>query len=91
MPYLFIAPVHLIVTTYLVYREVGWVSFLLAVFVLLQLPLNYASAKLFAKTRLVVALYPGSYGGKERGGGGEDIGGEERRREGRRREGGEGR
>ncbi len=48
-PYIFwIAPVHLVVTLYLIYLELGCSSFVIMVFILLQIPMPISLAKLFS-------------------------------------------
>ncbi|XP_064396708.1 ATP-binding cassette sub-family C member 4-like [Halichondria panicea] len=51
-----IAPIHLIVVTYLVYAEVGWSAFLVTGFVLLQVPLQILISKVFSRYRFRSAL-----------------------------------
>ncbi len=43
-----IAPVHLVVTLYLIYLELGCSSFVIMVFILLQIPMPISLAKLFS-------------------------------------------
>ena len=50
-PYLWVAPLHLVAFTYLVYQEFGWSVFLASGFLLLQIPLQIGMAKLFVYLR----------------------------------------
>ena len=52
--YIWIVPIHLVVFTYLLYAEVGWIAFLATAFVLLQIPLQICFARLFAHLRLSI-------------------------------------
>ena len=51
MHIVWIAPIHLIVVTYLIYAEVGWSAFLVTGFVLLQVPLQIIMGKVFSRYR----------------------------------------
>ena len=51
VPYLWVAPLHTIVTTYLVYLEIGWAAFVLTALIIAVIPLQFATAKIYSKLR----------------------------------------
>ena len=46
-----LAPLHLVVVTYLIYLELGWSALLIVLFVFLISPLQIFLGKVFAYTR----------------------------------------
>lgn len=51
LPFMIIAPLHMIVFTYLEYQEVDWVVFVTLFFFVLQIPVQLVLAKIFTKFR----------------------------------------
>ena len=54
--FLWIAPLHVALTTYLLYLEVQWSAFIATTLIVLQVPLQLFLVKIFAKIKLVANL-----------------------------------
>ncbi|XP_064381893.1 ATP-binding cassette sub-family C member 4-like isoform X2 [Halichondria panicea] len=53
---IWMAPIHLAVTLYLIYLELGWSSFVIMAFILFQIPMQISLAKLFSRYRFKSAV-----------------------------------
>lgn len=54
---IWMAPIHLAVTLYLIYLELGWSSFVIMAFILFQIPMQISLAKLFSRYRYSNDVY----------------------------------
>ena len=52
--FLWIAPLHVALVTYLLYLEVQWSAFIATALIVLQVPLQLVLVRLFAKIKLVL-------------------------------------